>query len=93
MLTRKDLEELTYPEIIYQQILVNCVSYRQTPYYAVVFNTDKKRKSMTIYKKSANGYITTKKITVSKKDIPLIQEYLSNDYPGIEFKSLDEEIL
>ena len=93
MLTRKNLDELTFPEIIYEQILVNCVSYKQKPYYAVIFDTDPKRKSMTIYKKSVNGYVTTKRITISKKDLPLIQDYLSNDYPEIVFKNLDVETL
>ena len=86
---RKELEKLDHSTILYQQFLLTCISYKQVPYHVVIFDTDKKRQTLDIYKKTSNGFCSTKKLTIPREDVPMIQQYLIDDYPEVEFKTLD----
>ncbi len=89
-MNRQELEELDHSTIQYMQFLLTCISYKQEPAYAFIYDTDKNRQTFDIYKLSSNGFLSTKKLTIPRKDTEKIKEYLLADYPGIKIRVLDD---
>lgn len=85
---RNEYEKMDRSTILYHQFLLTCISYKQIPYHVIIFDTDKKRQTLDIYKKTSNGCCSTKKLTVPRKDVPMIRQYLLDDYPEVVINTL-----
>lgn len=89
-MNRQDLEQLEHSRIQYLQFMLTCISYKQEPTHVIIFDTDKNRQTFDIYKQSANGYKSTKKLTIPRIDTEKVIGYLLADYPEIKITFLDD---
>ena len=89
-MNRQELEQLDHSRIQYLQFMLTCISYKQEPTHVVIFDSDKNRQTFDIYKQSSNGFQSTKKLMVPKKDAEKIKGYLLSDYPDIRFINLHD---
>lgn len=89
-MNRQELEQLDHSRIQYMQFLLTCISYKQEPAYAFISDTDKYRQTLNIYKLSSNGFLSTKKLTIPRKDTEKVIGYLLADYPGVKITFLDD---
>ena len=88
-MTYKELSNLSYPDLVYAQFLINCIAYKQTPYQAILYNRDKNLKVMEVFKRTSTGNTSTKKMVARNDQMPLLVKRIKQDFPDIEITSYE----
>lgn len=83
MITYTEMQKQHYIDIIYQNFLSTLIMLHQVPVAAHKYVNDSRRTTIEIYKRSPTRGITTKKLTVSQKDVQKLESYLAIDFPEI----------
>lgn len=86
---------MSYAELIqedisvkqYQCLIAQLALYNQIPVKVLRYFNDKSAMFIVI-KQSANGTITSKKITMPLADGVFFTQYLGQDFPSLEFESI-----
>ena len=88
-MTFKEYKSEEYEYLLYNSFTIGLALHRQKPIKAVQFDCDKKTQSIVIFRESPNGNISTKKLTATKEAMVFIRAWLAQDFPELEFETVD----
>lgn len=90
-MTYEDLKYTDRTSLQYYNMLTTMVLYNQVPISALVYDNDKKRKTIIVLKATPSGVLNTKHMTTSKNKMEILEENLIRDFPYLSIKHVSAE--
>lgn len=89
-MTYKQVQNLPYPDLAYQQFICTSVLFKRTPYRCLQYKSEADTVTLIIFSKTQSGTTVTRHLKFNRFDAENIIDRLEDDF-GFQAEQLDEE--